>query len=195
MAHVNLLPWRETARQRAKQTFGVQVFIALVIAAALIFAGFTVIKDYQRQQKARNQFLSSQIQVLDAQIKEIDEINAKKESIVTRMKLIQSLHQDRNTAIRVINELSLKVPDGVHILQIEKRGSQLNMRGRAVSNNRVSEFIRAMNDSDTFTQPILREIASDYDATDGPTRYNAFTLSVSIKMPEAPKFLAEGGAQ
>lgn len=195
MAHVNLLPWRELARQRAKQNFGVHVFIAIAIAAGLVFAGYTVIKDYQQQQKARNQFLSSQIKVLDEQIKEIDEINAKKEGIVTRMRLIQSLHQDRNTAIRVVNELSAKVPDGVHILQIEKRGNQLNMRGRAVSNNRVSEFIRAMSESDTFTQPVLREIASDYDASEGPTRYNAFTLSVSIKMPEAPQFLAEGGAQ
>ncbi|RUO53417.1 MULTISPECIES: PilN domain-containing protein [Pseudidiomarina] len=194
MAHVNLLPWRDIARQRAKQKFGIQAFIALAIAALLVFIAYKVIQDYQQQQRARNQFLSSQITILDAQIAEIQDINKKKDDIVNRMKLIQSLHQDRNTAIRVINELSEKVPDGVHILQIEKRGNQLSMRGRSVSNNRVSEFLRAMTESDTFTNPVLREISSDDGETEGPTRYSAFSLSVSIRKPSVEATPADGGA-
>jgi type IV pilus assembly protein PilN len=194
MAHVNLLPWRDIARQRAKQKFGIHAFIALALAALLVFIAFKIIQDYQQQQRARNQFLSSQITILDAQIAEIQDINKKKDDIVNRMKLIQSLHQDRNTAIRVINELSEKVPDGVHILQIEKRGNQLSMRGRSVSNNRVSEFLRAMTESDTFTNPVLREISSDAGETEGPTRYSAFSLSVSIRKPNIEEQNTAGGA-
>lgn len=194
MAHVNLLPWREIARQRAKQKFGIQAFIALAIAALLVFIAYKVIQDFQQQQRARNQYLTSQITILDAQIAEIQDINKKKDDIVNRMKLIQSLHQDRNTAIRVINELSEKVPDGVHILQLEKRGNQLNMRGRSVSNNRVSEFLRAMSESDTFTDPVLREISADTGETEGPTRYSAFSLSVSIRKPSTDEPAAKGGA-
>ena len=193
MAHVNLLPWRDIARQRAKQKFGIQAFIALAIAALLVFIAYKVIQDFQQQQRARNQFLSSQITILDAQIAEIQDINKKKDDIVNRMELIQSLHQDRNTAIRVINELSARVPDGVHIMQIEKRGNQLSLRGRSVSNNRVSEFLRAMTESDTFVNPILREISSDAGETEGPTRYSAFSLSVSIRKPGGDAS-ATGGA-
>lgn len=194
MAHVNLLPWRELARQRAKQKFGIQAFITLLIAALLVFIAYKIIQDYQQQQRARNQYLSSQITILDAQIAEIQDINKKKDDILNRMKLIQSLHQDRNTAIRVINELSQRVPDGVHILQIEKRGNQLSLRGRSVSNNRVSEFLRAMTESDTFANPVLREISSDDGETEGPTRYNAFSLSVSIRKPTVEQTPAKGGA-
>lgn len=194
MAHVNLLPWREMARQRAKQKFGIQAFITLLIAALLVFIAYKIIQDYQQQQRARNQYLSSQITILDAQIAEIQDINKKKDDILNRMKLIQSLHQDRNTAIRVINELSQRVPDGVHILQIEKRGNQLSLRGRSVSNNRVSEFLRAMTESDTFANPVLREISSDDGETEGPTRYNAFSLSVSIRKPPVEQTPAKGGA-
>lgn len=194
MAHVNLLPWRDIARQRAKQKFGIQAFIALAIAALLVFIAYKVIQDFQQQQRARNQFLSSQITILDAQIAEIQDINKKKDDIVNRMELIQSLHQDRNTAIRVINELSARVPDGVHIMQIEKRGNQLSLRGRSVSNNRVSEFLRAMTESDTFVNPILREISSDAGETEGPTRYSAFSLSVSIRKPGTGEASATGGA-
>jgi type IV pilus assembly protein PilN len=194
MAHVNLLPWRDIARQRAKQKFGIQAFIALAVAALLVFIAYKIIQDYQQQQRARNQFLTSQITILDAQIAEIQDINKKKDDITNRMKLIQSLHQDRNTAIRVINELSQRVPDGVHILELEKRGNQLSMRGRSVSNNRVSEFLRAMTESETFTNPILREISADEGDTDGPTRYRAFSLSVSIRKPTNSATTTEGGA-
>lgn len=193
MAHVNLLPWRDIARQRAKQKFGIQAFIALSIAALLVFIAYTVIQDFQQKQRARNQFLTSEITILDAQIAEIQDINKKKDDIINRTNLIQSLHQDRNTAIRVINELSLRVPDGVHILQIEKRGNQLSLRGRSVSNNRVSEFLRAMTESDTFVNPILREIASDEGGAEDFTRYSAFSLSVSINNNNAEVTPAKGG--
>ncbi|MDN7124793.1 PilN domain-containing protein [Pseudidiomarina terrestris] len=195
MAHVNLLPWREIARQRAKQRFGIHAFIALLIAAALVFIAYKVIQDFQQQQIERNQFLTSQITILDAQIAEIQEINKKKDQIVNRMELIQSLHQDRNTAIHMLNELSKRTPDGVHIVSVEKRGDRMSLRGRSVSNNRVSEFLRAITESSVFNNPELREISSDVEETEGPTRYSAFSLSVTVARPQtiAPG-TTEGGS-
>ncbi|WP_411359381.1 PilN domain-containing protein [Pseudidiomarina salilacus] len=183
MAHVNLLPWRDIARQRAKQAFGIKAFIALAIAAGLLFAAYTVVQDYQQEQRARNQYLEAQIAILDEQIAEIQEINKKKDEIINRMELIQSLHRDRNTAIRMLNELSELTPDGVHILTLEKRGNVLNMRGRSVSNNRVSEFLRAMSTSEVFRNPMLREIENDAEGEAGPTEYSAFSLSVQLWQP------------
>lgn len=193
MAHVNLLPWREIARQRAKQKFGIQAFIALLIAAALVFVAYTVIQDYQQSQRARNQFLAAQIAILDEQIAEIQEINKKKDQIVNRMQLIQSLHRDRNTAIQMLNELSERTPDGVHIVSVEKRGDRLSLQGRSVSNNRVSEFLRAISDSEIFNNPVLRQISAEAEGVEGPTRYSAFSLSVTIARPTDNASAAQGG--
>lgn len=192
MAHVNLLPWREIARQRAKQKFGIQAFIALLIAAALVFVAYTVIQDYQQSQRARNQFLAAQIAILDEQIAEIQEINKKKDQIVNRMQLIQSLHRDRNTAIQMLNELSERTPDGVHIVSVEKRGDRLSLQGRSVSNNRVSEFLRAISDSEIFNNPVLRQISAEAEGVEGPTRYSAFSLSVTIARPTDNASAAQG---
>lgn len=193
MAHVNLLPWREIARQRAKQKFGIQAFIALLIAAGLVFAAYTIIQDYQQSQRARNQFLSAQIAILDEQIAEIQEINKKKDQIVNRMQLIQSLHRDRNTAIQMLNELSERTPDGVHIVSVEKQGDRLSLQGRSVSNNRVSEFLRAISDSEIFNNPVLRQISAEAEGVEGPTRYSAFSLSVTIARPTNNASAAQEG--
>ncbi len=183
MAHVNLLPWRETTRQRAKTLFAIHAGLAIAAAAILLMIAYSIIGNYQQQQQRRNQFLQGEIQVLDAQIAEIQGLNEQKDEIVSRMKLIQSLHQDRNTAILIFNELARRTPEGVHLLTTEKNGMQLSINGRTVSNNRVAEFLRELKNSEIFGQPELREVVADRMPTRGGEQLSAFSLVVPITPP------------
>ncbi|MBR9907362.1 MAG: pilus assembly protein PilN [Gammaproteobacteria bacterium] len=195
MAHVNLLPWRETARQRAKTRFGIHAGIAVAIAAVIFGAAYMVIGDYKSYQQRRNNYLQSQIRILDSQIAEISSINKKKSEILNRIKLIQALHEDRNTAITIFNELTERTPDGVYLHALEKRDMQLIISGRSISNNRVSEFLRNLRESAVFEQPDLRSVVSADAKTRGRNTqddgdYDAFSLVVNIVPPasaEAPK--------
>ncbi|RUO48369.1 PilN domain-containing protein [Pseudidiomarina donghaiensis] len=188
MAHVNLLPWRETARQRAKTRFGIHAGIAVGIAAVIFGAAYMVIGDYKSYQQRRNNYLQSQIRILDSQIAEISSINKKKSEILNRIKLIQALHEDRNTAITIFNELTERTPDGVYLHALEKRDMQLIISGRSISNNRVSEFLRNLRESAVFEQPDLRSVVSA-DAQSrgrnarGSGDYDAFSLVVNIVPP------------
>lgn len=190
MAHVNLLPWRETARQRAKTRFGIHAGVAVGIAGIIFGAAYMVIGDYKSYQQRRNNFLQSQIQILDAQIAEINSINKKKQEILNRIKLIQSLHEDRNTAITIFNELTERTPDGVYLHSLEKRDLQLIISGRSISNNRVSEFLRDLKESAVFSDPELRNVVSASSGSrsrargiDANSDYDAFSLVVTIVPP------------
>lgn len=187
MAHVNLLPWRETARQRAKTRFAMHAGIAIGIAAIIFGAAYMVIGDYKSYQQRRNNYLQSQIRILDSQIAEISTINKKKSEILNRIKLIQALHEDRNTAITLFNELTQRTPDGVYLHVLEKREMQLIISGRSISNNRVSEFLRNLRESTVFDKPDLRSVVSadannrGRNANSG--NYDAFSLVVDIVPP------------
>lgn len=187
MAHVNLLPWRETARQRAKTRFAMHAGIAIGIAAIIFGAAYMVIGDYKSYQQRRNNYLQSQIRILDSQIAEISTINKKKSEILNRIKLIQALHEDRNTAITLFNELTQRTPDGVYLHALEKREMQLIISGRSISNNRVSEFLRNLRESTVFDKPDLRSVVSadannrGRNANSG--NYDAFSLVVDIVPP------------
>lgn len=192
MAHVNLLPWREKAKQRAKTQFGIHAAIAIGIAGLIIATAYMVIGDYKAYQQRRNSYLQSQIQVLDAQIAEIFTINKKKEEILNRIKLIQSLHQDRNTAITLFNELTRQTPDGVYLHALDKRDLQLTISGRSISNNRVSEFLRNLKASAIFTNPELRNVIAAGSnprarASAEDTNYDAFNVVVTIVPPTTPE--------
>lgn len=187
MAHVNLLPWRETARQRAKTRFAMHAGVAIGIAAIIFGAAYMVIGDYKSYQQRRNNYLQSQIRILDSQIAEISTINKKKSEILNRIKLIQALHEDRNTAITLFNELTQRTPDGVYLHALEKREMQLIISGRSISNNRVSEFLRNLRESTVFDKPDLRSVVSadannrGRNANSG--NYDAFSLVVDIVPP------------
>src|SRR5690606_26038219 len=180
-------PWRETARQRAKTRFAMHAGVAVGIAAIIFGAAYMVIGDYKSYQQRRNNYLQSQIRILDSQIAEISTINKKKSEILNRIKLIQALHEDRNTAITLFNELTQRTPDGVYLHALEKREMQLIISGRSISNNRVSEFLRNLRESSVFDKPDLRSVVSADANNRGRNantgNYDAFSLVVDIVPP------------
>ncbi|HET8816879.1 MAG TPA: PilN domain-containing protein [Pseudidiomarina sp.] len=192
MAHVNLLPWREIARQRAKKEFGIHAAIAIVIASVVVGIAFLVIADMQQRQQSRNTFLFGQIQILDAQIAEIQDINKQKDQIMNRVQLIKSLHEDRNTAIMILNEFAERTPDGVFLTSIEKQGRSLSITGNTVSNNRVSEFLRNLKDSPIFMDPEIRQVVTERVGAASSSNFAEFTLIVRIRPNEADSEQVEG---
>lgn len=161
MAHINLLPWREKQRQYQKQ----QYLLSLVAVAAIIALIFWFIAQAFEQQinhqNSRNRFLEEQIAVLDAQIGEIKEIKENKNALEQRMALIEQLQANRNVTPIVFDKLASIVPAGVTFEIMSRTGNRINIEGTSDSNNRLSDFMRALESSDTFVGAELSSIKAD----------------------------------
>ena len=57
MSNINLLPWRESAKERQKQGFFILLGVACLIAAGLVFAVNQYFNHQISAQNQRNQFL------------------------------------------------------------------------------------------------------------------------------------------
>ena len=71
MAHINLLPWRETLRKKRKRDFGIQVLGAVIVAALAVFLWYMQVEKQIEFQESRNAYLKSEITKIDKKIKEI----------------------------------------------------------------------------------------------------------------------------
>ena len=71
MPHINLLPWREAARQERQRQFAVVAVGAAVLAALVVVLIHIQYSGMIENQRSRNQFLESQIKAVDKQIAEI----------------------------------------------------------------------------------------------------------------------------
>lgn len=162
-ARINLLPWREERRKRQNIEFGVLAGAAAVLAvlAALGVSMFFQSKvDYQN---ARNQYLESEISVLDTKLKKIKELEKTKKDLLARMRVIEERQSSRSEIVHLFEEVLLALPDGVWIKGLQQTGSKVNITGYAESNARVSAFMRNLDESEWIKLPDLISINSADD--------------------------------
>lgn len=160
MAHINLLPWRETLRKQKKQEYLIIVGV-FAVAAGLVWGGMHVYMGMLiDNQNSRNDTLKQEIKIVEKKIEEIKNIEKEKENLIERMKVIEQLQSNRPTIVHMFDELAKIVPEGLYIETITQKGSTITIKGKAQSNARVSAFMHSLEDSDWFQKPALVEIVS-----------------------------------
>ncbi len=161
MILINLLPHREIANKRRKEVFQMAMFGALLaglLAAAVVFSIYQALIDSQQE---RNSYLKSEISQLDNQIKDIQGLEEEINSLKARQKSVEDLQADRNLPVYLLSDITQLLPEGVYITSMKQTGMNVEVKGSAQSNERVSEVLRNIsNGSPWFTKPILKEIVS-----------------------------------
>ena len=161
MILINLLPHREAARKKRRDVFNLSLgFSALV--GGLIAGG--IFLWYQAQissQQGKNQFLTSEIKVLDGQIKDIAKLESEIAALRARQQAVEDLQADRNQPVYLLTELVKQLPDGVYISSMRQENQGVTLQGVAQSNERVSELLRNLaNNTPWFSKPELVEIVA-----------------------------------
>lgn len=202
MILINLLPHREAARKRRKEAFQVTMFLAVVVGllvAALVYWWF---QSRIEDQQDRNAYLSSQIAVLDKQIKEIAGLEGEINALRERQKAVEALQANRNLPVHLLNELVRQLPEGVYISSIKQNGLQVEMKGVAQSNERVSEVLRNLSGNTAwFAKPDLKEIVASTVALSPKDQRKVvnFNLSFLLVLPvdaeSGAAAVATGGAK
>ena len=191
MARINLLPWREQLREERKKEFLTILALVVLFAGALVFLGDRYVNGRIDHQNERNAFLKKEITLLDARIKEIEELQARRAQLLDRMKIIEDLQGKRPIIVRVFDELARTLPDGVYFSELAMKGAELSVKGGAESNSRVSNLMRQMDGSEWLTAPNLTAVKA---VTSGALdQANVFELSVKRTAPRAGA--AEGEQQ
>ncbi len=177
MANINLLPWREEAREKQKRDyFGILVAV-FIFASLMVYLALTVIDKMTEDQRERNAYLQSEIQLLEKQIAEINKIKERKKDIERRTEIILDLQEARNLPTHVLDELVRIVPPGIYLSSIEKKGSLLWIEGRSESNNNVANMMRKVKSSQWLHDPSMRSIVAHNEEM---RQLQRFSLRVSI---------------
>ncbi len=161
MILINLLPHREAARKRRRETFFVALALSAV-AGVLVAGGIFVWYAAQiSDQQNRNGILTSEIKRLEGQIKDIANLQAEIAALRARQQAVEDLQADRNMPVHLLNELVKQLPDGVYVLSLRQENQTVTIQGVAQSNERVSELLRNLgNRSPWLSRPELVEITA-----------------------------------
>jgi len=178
MIRINLLPHREEKRKARRQQFYGLLVMVSVLAGLIVFLTYSIIDGYISSQEERNDFLKSEIVVLDKQIDEIKRLKEQTQALLARKQIIESLQRDRAEAVRLLSELVKQMPEGVYLRSIKQDNTRISLAGYAQSSARVSTLMRNIEASPWLEKPRLIEIKA---VLVEKRRLNEFNLNALIK--------------
>lgn len=182
MIRINLLPHRELKRKARQQQFAVLSGLTVAVGVLIIWGVHEMVVGEISQQQARNQYLQSEIALLDRQIAEIKLIREKIQQLVSRKQIVESLQADRVKVVHMLDQVARRIPDGVNLKNFKQAEQYLHLSGYAQSNAWVSTLMRNLDASPWFESPLLIEIKA---VTIDGKRLNEFDLNV--RLSEFPK--------
>lgn len=198
MILINLLPHREAARKRRRESFYATLGGAALLGLFIAGAAFLWFQAQISNQQGQNQYLQAEIKKLESEIKEISTLQAEIAALRSRQQAVEDLQGDRNLPVHLLNELVRQLPDGVYLTSMKQDNQTVTLLGMAQSNERVSELLRNLgNNSPWLVKPELVEITSaNVNLTPRDQRRVAnFTMRIGLRRPTESEKASTPAAQ
>lgn len=202
---VNLLPYREKQKSVKIKTFIGIISTFALVGVGLIGIGHFTLAFKLENQESRNEFIEDENKKLDKTISSISNLREEIKLTLAKRKVVERLQTNRADGVNIVNEVANNLPDDTNLKSIKKVNDKLSIVGQTSSNNKVSNYMTALDESDVFTNPTLVEVKQVVlinNPKDKKTKglpeqmVNEFSLNVDMqKSEEELKIIAEEKAR
>ncbi|MFN7952247.1 MAG: PilN domain-containing protein [bacterium] len=150
MIKINLLPAKAVKRDSRNREFVIISVVALVaVAAVIIFLSTAQAAKLQAREDQITK-LKGEIEELQRKVKEVDAFKAKQEKLRQKIGIIEQLRKQKTGPVRVLDDLSMKVPEEVWIIKYSEEGGQIRIVGNGIDDESISQFLQKLEASPYF---------------------------------------------
>lgn len=164
MTQINLLPWREQARQVKKIQFAIMGGVFFAFAIFLVLITHIFVAGLISSQQSYNDFLQTQLNNEQSNLLTLNKDKKEQNEILKQVQFLSALRDQSYQTVRLLNELPRIVPDTVLLLKLTKNNDQISISGLAQSNFQISLLMENMSKSKIFNQPTLNKISEGNQA-------------------------------
>lgn len=164
MARINLLPWRQEERERKNKEFITLVFAVALLSLLAVFAAWKFFDSQLNEQQRANDLIVQENARLDGVLTEIEDLEQRREDIISRMRVIQDLQGRRPVPVRIWDDISRAIPPAMYITNFKREGDLLTLTGLADNPNVVSSLIRNLDASNWMGNSAVRNIQQNIRA-------------------------------
>ena len=115
-------------------------------------------------------------------VAKLDELNKQKASLERKIILISTLKSQQSLAVQIMDDLSRRLPDWVWLTEVGFDGTNITIKGKALSNNLIAEYIASLEDSPRIMNVNLPSTTQRKTAQN---EFYEFALTALIERPEA----------
>lgn len=177
MAKINLLPWRQEFRAQKQKEFQQVAALVVIATGVAVFLWMKTVDSQIANQNERNRILQTEITALEKQVREIQDLKKRRQQLIDRMRVIQELQGNRPLAVRYFDEMVTAAPEGLWLTGLKRAGKTVEITGVAESNNRVSSFMRNLDQSEWYESPNLTGVTAKPEFGE---QASAFQMTVTV---------------
>jgi Tfp pilus assembly protein PilN len=163
-----------------KRAFPLTTIFAVAILAILA-GGFFLQKRMVNQERDRLQAAQAEKKKLEYVVAKLAELEKQKAVFERKIGLINQLRALKDSAVTILDELSKKLPDWVWMTDVNSQGQMIQVKGNALSNNLIADYIYNLESSPHFANVNL--ISSTQKSGRG-AQFLEFSLTLNYVLPE-----------
>jgi len=159
LMEINLLPHREARRAAdLRETVAVLVLGLVVVAGGIFFVDQGAKSDLASAEATVVQ-LKADIERYKPQQKLVNDFKKRKKDLQAKLDVITGLERARSGPVRILDELSDRVPDRLWLTSIQTKGTGIKLEGQSLDTGVVADFLRELNASPFFKNVDLDKTA------------------------------------
>lgn len=178
MIKVNLLPTKKKKKAKPLPTFLiVTIGVSLAAVAVMIYLNFSF-QGRISERKATVADNEKRLVELSKKIKAVDDYERLNADYKKRKGIIEELGKNKTLPVKLLDEISRILSDGVWLTSMEIRGNDLALVCTGFNNTDVVNFVNSLKGSNLLTDVYLQE--SVQASVAGFSVYN-FRISCKVK--------------
>ncbi|WHZ13804.1 MAG: Type IV pilus biogenesis protein PilN [Nitrospira sp.] len=182
MIKINLLATGPKARKakpqwdvRAEALLGVGV-LAITLTGCWFYA--SSLDDEIQAKQNEKQSKDKQVAQLKEQVKAVQDFEQKKKQLEDKNRIIDQLEKSRTGPVKVLDHVSQSLnPLKVWLVRMNLKGNNVELEGRAMSNDDVVEFVNNLRRTDQFGTIKLMESRAGQD-----NKLNTYQFKLDLSM-------------
>lgn len=165
MTQINLLPWREQARQKLKIELGILFAIFISIALVLIIMIHLVLAGIISRENSRVAFLQSALDERSAAYGAQKSKLKKQDAMVSELNFLYTIRSNSYEVVALTNALNVLVPPTIILDKVSKSGNKIVIDGETQTELEITHFMKNLAGSPTFEHPVLTRISESPEKT------------------------------
>jgi type IV pilus assembly protein PilN len=181
MIRINLLAEKKKKKKEAKKEANFLLKIGVITAGTLLICiGITTFLRFNisglKKEIESNKAVLADLQRKIIEVKRYDELNKK---ISYKSFIIETLRKNQSVPIRILNDISLSLPDGVWLSALNYKEEVSDIEGYAFGNDHIVKYVENLKRLNVLKDVYLVE---SKEAEFEKARVYKFKISFSIKV-------------
>jgi type IV pilus assembly protein PilN len=160
MIKVNLLPVKRKKKSKPLPSFMIATILGTIVVC--IIMAYLAFFFTSRLSARKTQFATNEKKIaeLKEQIKAVEDFEKRNKEFKERNDIIEQLSKNKSVPVKMLDEISALLPNGIWIRGMTFKGGDINIEGYGFTNTDIVAYVDNIKNSQLFTEVYLQESKS-----------------------------------